>query len=171
MTRNRTRAAVFAILSGASLLAFGSTAQAQGPEIPGICLTDERASTEICACFDESGVFQPNQTLANGRFCRDNEEGLDLLITGAIPEPMCEGPDCEPCTGPNCGGNLDEPQNNGIGNGVQTAPGNSGETFGDDADNSNTAGTTPTQGTGPSENGPGESAEHANQNSAVQQTN
>src|SRR5687768_13653443 len=99
----RTRGVGLAVLAGASVLALASTAHAQGPELPGVCLTDQRASNDICACFGESGIFQPQQTFADGRLCRDNEERLDLpIFTGTIPE--CKGPDCDSCTGPDCDG-------------------------------------------------------------------
>ena len=62
------------------------------------------------------------------------------------------GLDCAPGnsgTTPGGGGGVPGPGgNNGGGNGIDDAPGNSGNTFGDDADGSNTLGTTNTGGRG-----------------------
>ena len=135
------------LLSGASVLIFGSPSFSQSPDMQGVCFTDQGRQNGICACLDETGTFDPGRRygLDNARLCanlNDNERAeltREPEITGSITPPDGVIDPTEPP------GVVDQPpvHDNGIGNGIDGAPGKSDVTNGDVADGADSGGPNP----------------------------
>src|SRR5687767_13068208 len=132
------------LLSGTSVLISGTPSFSQGPDMQGVCFTDQGRQNGKCACLDETGTFDPGRRygLDNARLCanlNDNERAeltREPEITGSITPP-----DIDPTEPP---GVVEPPvHDNGIGNGIDGAPGKSDVTNGDLADGADSGGPNP----------------------------
>ena len=134
------------LLSGTSVLIFGSPSFSQGREIQGVCFTDQGRQNGECACLDETGTFDPERRYGKDHtwLCaslNDNERAeltREPEITGSITPP-------DGVIDPEPPGVVDQPpvHDNGIGNGIDGAPGKSDVTNGDVADGADSGGPNP----------------------------
>jgi hypothetical protein len=135
------------LLSGTSVLIFGNPSFSQSPDMQGVCFTDQGRQNGKCACLDEAGTFDPGRRygLDNARLCAtlNDHERAELTrepeITGSITPP-------DGVIDPEPPGVVDQPrvqQDNGIGNGIDAAPGKSDVTNGDVADGADSGGPNP----------------------------
>ena len=139
------------LLSGASVLISGGPSFSQNFDTAGVCFTEQGRQNSRCACLDETGVFDPERHYGrdNLRLCAnlsDNERAeltREPEITGSITPPEEVIDPTEPP------GVVDQPppgrvqQDNGIGNGIDPAPGRSDVTNGDVADGADSGGPNP----------------------------
>jgi len=135
------------LLAGTSVSISGSPSFSQGRDMQGVCFTDQGRQNGKCACLDETGAFDPERRYGkdDAGLCatlNDNERAeltREPEITGSVTPP--EGV-IDPIEPP---GVVDEPpvHDNGIGNGIDGAPGKSDVTNGDVADGADSGGPNP----------------------------
>jgi hypothetical protein len=118
-----------ALLSGACGL--GLSGGALGQSIQGSCYIDYFQAGQPCVCETEAGrqVFTDD---ASAQFCPLSDEQDLARLTPGITPPEVTPPEVIPPEVPPP--QSRQKRNNGIGNGVQAAPGNSDVTNGDAAD-------------------------------------
>ena len=158
MTNNGRSLLSLVLLSGASVLVGAGPGFGQGLDTAGICFTEQGRQNIRCACLDETGTFDPNRRYGqdNARLCanlNDNEraELTEPEITGSITPPDEVIDPTDPpgvVTPPEPPGPIDRPptsaqEDNGIGNGIDPAPGRSDVTNGDVADGADSGGPNP----------------------------
>jgi len=158
MTKNGRSLLSIVLLSGASVLVGGGPGFGQGLDTGGICFTEQGRQNSRCACLDETGAFDPDRRYGqdNARLCanlNDNEraELTEPEITGSITPPDEVIDPTDPpgvVTPPEPPGPVDRPptsaqEDNGIGNGIDPAPGRSDVTNGEVADGADSGGPNP----------------------------
>jgi hypothetical protein len=153
MSNSWTKLFPLVLLSGASVF-FGATAHGQDERLAGICFGDQ-AFDERCSCLDSNGNFDPARQYGtnNARLCQNIPDTERERLSGVISIPPIAEIVPPPPPGilpPPPPGILPPPptirlarRDNGIGNGIDAAPGHSDVTNGDAADGHDSGGNGP----------------------------
>ena len=128
-------------------MSYGSPSFSEERGIKGVCFTDQGRQKAECTCLDEAGIFDPERRYGEDQLCAslNEHERAELTsepeTTGSITPPEEPIGPTEPPGQPPPGANPQ--QDNGIGNGIDLAPGRSDVTNGDVADGADSGGPNP----------------------------